>query len=124
MGMGLSIGQVVLLASFSVLLASGQIFFKLAAQTSPSLTKLNSIVGLLSNPNFWVAGILYGFATVLWIYLLQRVPLTRAYPFVAIGFILVPLAGHLLFQETITGIYVLGVLLIIFGIYLTGFASD
>jgi len=52
--------------------------------------------GLLQSP--WVlAGLgLYGFGALLWLFVLGRAPLSLAYPFVGIGFILTMLAGMLL----------------------------
>ena len=65
----------------------------------------------------------YGTATLLWIVLLQRVPLSRAYPFAALGFVLVPLASAWLFGERISVPYVLGAAFVIVGIVTIG-ASD
>lgn len=122
--MNLSLGQVALLVAFSFLLASGQILFKYAAVLSPRLNTLDAFVALLANPKLWAALILYATATLLWIYILQRIPISKAYPFAALGFIIVPLAGRVLFSETISQAYILGVVLIVVGIYLTGFVSD
>jgi multidrug transporter EmrE-like cation transporter len=67
-------------------------------------------------PVLWLAIILYGVATILWIFLLQTIPLSRAYPFAAIGFVLVPLAGIIVFGEKVTVAFVVGAALIVSGL--------
>ena len=56
---------------------------------------------------------------MLWVFLLKTVPLSTAYPFVALGFVLVPAAAAMLFDEPLSGRYILGVSCILIGIYLT-----
>ena len=111
--------MLVKLLSFSVLMSVGQILFKRASVGSPPLTSLSSALALTSNAWFVSGVLLYAFATVLWIHVLQHVPLARAYPFVALGFVLVPLAGAYFFDESLDGRYLLGVALIVSGILLT-----
>jgi drug/metabolite transporter (DMT)-like permease len=122
--MNLTSGQIGLLVAFSFLLASGQILFKYSAQSAPEFNDIPALVSILRIPSMWAAIILYGFATLLWVYLLQQIPLSKAYPFVALGFILVPLAGQFLFGEIVPRIYWLGVFLILIGIFFTGLNSE
>lgn len=121
--MNLTSGQIGLLVAFSFLLASGQILFKYSAQSAPEFNDVSAILSLVRSPSMWAALILYGFATLLWVYLLQQIPLSKAYPFVALGFVLVPLAGQFLFGEIVPRIYWLGVMLILVGIFFTGMTS-
>ena len=72
----------------------------------------------------WAALLIYGFATLYWIYLLQQVSLTRAYPFAALSFVLVPLFAWLIFGDAVTLRYAGGVALIVVGVYLSGFAES
>lgn len=58
----------------------------------------------------------YGLATVAWIWVLQKVPLSVAYPIVALTFVLVPLGARFLFGETIGLRYMAGTALIVVGI--------
>lgn len=112
----LSTFQIVQLTGFAFLLASGQILFKQTAATLPALNTLDAFVALALNPWLWLALIMYGSATLLWIIILQSVQLSLAYPFVALGFILVPLASWAFFHEAVTWSYAGGVLLIILGL--------
>ena len=60
---------------------------------------------------------IYGLATLIWIYLLRSIPLSKAYPFMALSFVLVPLAAMVVFSEAVNAAYVAGLLLIISGIF-------
>lgn len=104
------------LCAFSLLLAGGQMLFKYAAAAAPALSSLKGFVGLAFVPWFWAALVLYGTATLLWISILQKTPLSMAYPFVALGFVIVPLASWFLFREPLTLGYGVGVALIIGGL--------
>lgn len=111
------------LISFALLLSAGQILFKQVALSVPKLTGGSGIVAMFQAPLFWLALLLYGIATALWIYMLQLVPLSRAYPFATIGFVLVPAAGILLFHERVSPLYLVGSALVIGGILLIGLAD-
>jgi multidrug transporter EmrE-like cation transporter len=94
--------QILQLTGFAFLLASGQILFKKTAISLPPLNSVDGFIALALNPWLWAALILYGTATLLWIIILQNVQLSLAYPFVALGFVLVPLASWLFYSETLS----------------------
>lgn len=114
--------QYLALTSFAFLLATGQILFKYAAQSSPRIDSVGGVFGLLLNPYLWAAGVLYGGATILWVMILQHVPLSRAYVFAALGFAIVPLASAALFGDSLSTRFMIGALLIVVGVYLAGVA--
>lgn len=116
---GLSVTQVCLLLSFSGVMAAGQILFKRVALslTGDQLTAL--LLQCLSSGAAWAALALYGFATALWVYLLRTVPLSIAYPFLALGFIIVPVAAYFAFSEPLTLRFAFGTAFIVLGLYLT-----
>jgi len=105
-------GQYAVLVLFSVLLAIGQSLFKKAALASLGQPLP---MGFLTVWMF-AALALYAIATVLWVWLLRSVPLSTAYPFAALGFVLVPLLARVLFGEAIDLRYGVGAALIIVGI--------
>lgn len=59
---------------------------------------------------------IYGVATLLWISLLRHVDLSKAYLFMALSFLIVPLASYLVFDEAITTGYFVGAALVIAGL--------
>ena len=112
--------QLFQLIGFSLLLAVGQTLFKVAATSlqsaSPGPADLWQLALL---PVFWGALILYAGGTLLWIYILQSVPLSRAYPFAALGFVVVPILAVVFFSERVTLTYAVGALLIVAGVVIT-----
>lgn len=63
-----------------------------------------------------VAGFgLYGLGAILWLYVLARLPLSAAYPFVGLGFLLTLALGVLALGESLSPIRILGTLLIALG---------
>ena len=60
----------------------------------------------------------FGLSLVIWLFILTRVPLSSAYPFVALGILVTVLAGSILFAEPISPGKVIGVFLIISGVIL------
>jgi drug/metabolite transporter (DMT)-like permease len=113
----------VALLLFSVLLAAGQLLFKLAARQIVGVPVGQLAPVLLSNLPLWIAVFLYGCSTMLWVWILSRVPLTQAYPWVALGAIIVPLAAWFLLGEMVKPIFWLGAALITVGILLTQFGA-
>jgi undecaprenyl phosphate-alpha-L-ara4N flippase subunit ArnE len=120
----LKAAHVVGLCGFSVILAAGQLLFKAVAVRTPEITDASGLLPLIFQPLLWLAILLYGAATLLWVVLLQQIPLSRAYPFVALGFVLVPVAGALLYGDALTLRFALGTLCILAGIYLAAFAPQ
>jgi drug/metabolite transporter (DMT)-like permease len=114
--MSWTVRQLIELMCFPFAIAAGQLLFKRAALQVTGSTGSAWLLELARLPTMWVAVALYAAATVLWVRILVTVPLSRAYPFVALAFVLVPAAGYLFFGESITGRYVAGTALIILGV--------
>ena len=112
---GISIQIWGLLLAMPFIMATGQLLFKM---TSVKLQSQSSagFAALFFEPVFILALAIYGGATFLWIYILKSVPLTQAYSFMALTFIIVPLLALFFLGEAITLKYVLGACLIIGGL--------
>lgn len=104
------------LLSFALLLAVGQFLFKRSALALAGLGLGESVLTLARLPAFYAALILYGGSTVLWVWILTRVPLSLAYPFVAVVMILVPIIGWSCFGEALSPAYWIGAALIVAGV--------
>jgi len=109
--------QLIELLSFPVAIAAGQVLFKRAA-AGVDPARGAWLLQVARAPALWVALVLYAFATVLWVRILATVPLSRAYPFMAMAFVLVPAAGFFFFREPITLRLACGTGLIIAGVLL------
>ncbi len=103
---------------FALLLALGQVLFKQVAITSGTPKIFDFILSLATNSVFWCALLIYAVATLLWILILQKFALSKAYAFNAIGFLVVPLLGNLFFGEPLTLRLLLGSVIIITGVLL------
>jgi len=96
----------VLLAVSSFTASLGQVFFKLAK-------------GNILSPFIALGLIMYGLSTFLWIYALKYLPLSKVYPFTFLTFGLVLILSYILFNERLNPINMLGVILILIGVYLS-----
>lgn len=93
----------------------GHILFKSIADTSKTL---NSFWELAFEPIFIAAVALYGCTTIGWIWCLREIPLTRAYLFMSLAYVFIPLMAWYQFGEPVTWQYVISVALIVTGIML------
>ncbi|ELY7490310.1 EamA family transporter [Kosakonia cowanii] len=59
---------------------------------------------------------LYGFTTIAWVWVLQKIDLGKAYPLMALAFAIVPIGSYLFLGERFTAQYFIGVALIMTGI--------
>ncbi|MGK3143631.1 4-amino-4-deoxy-L-arabinose-phosphoundecaprenol flippase subunit ArnE [Pantoea sp. C2G6] len=65
-----------------------------------------------------VSMLLLGFAMLIWLVVLQRVPVSQAYPMLSLNFIFVALAGRMLWRERLTLRQIVGTLLVVTGVAL------
>ena len=113
----LNTGDVALLILYATSLAGGQVLFKYAALTTAEASSgIQKFANLALNPAFILAIVLYAGLSVFWVWLLARVPLSHAYPFVALAFMLTLTAGVMLFNEPATPRLVIGGALILGGL--------
>jgi drug/metabolite transporter (DMT)-like permease len=108
-----------LVATIAVLLAGGQFLFKSAGISIRGLALADGLRTLIWLPGFYVALSMYAIATVLWIYVLSRIPLTIAYPWIAAATAAVPIIGWLAFGEKTSLLFWVGIAFITFGLFLT-----
>lgn len=110
--------DIFLLIAYAVCLSVGQVLFKFSSQSlAGGSSSINDVImRLAASPSFWSAIIIYGALTVLWVWILSRVTLVAAYPFVALCFVLVPVMSRLAFGERIGAGYIMGTGLIMAGL--------
>lgn len=96
-------------------LSAGQILFKCSAKAIEGKGFFwEGVIGLLTNPLFFSALLVYGVATIGWIWVLRTVELNIAYPFVALSFVLVPVASCFLLNEALNSrIWIGGAFLVV-----------
>lgn len=112
--------NIVALGLLTAMLALGQVLFKCVGRSVSGRPPAGALTMALAEPTLYAAFAVYAAATLLWIWILGREPLSRAYPWIAAGtLIVVPILGWLFFSERPPGVFWAGVLLIICGLALT-----
>ncbi|MBL5898484.1 4-amino-4-deoxy-L-arabinose-phosphoundecaprenol flippase subunit ArnE [Lelliottia amnigena] len=101
----------VLIVFASLLSCGGQLCQKQAAHTRAR----QRVLGWLA-----LSLILLGCAMLLWLFVLQTVPVSVAYPMLSLNFIFITLAARFIWHEPISLRHGVGVLLIMVGIILLG----
>jgi len=97
-------------------IAAGQLLFKLSAV---ALHKSENIFDQKLLITLFSAFALYGVTTIAWVWVLQKIELGKAYPLMALAFVLVPIGSYFIFGERFQPQYFVGVTLIFLGIIVT-----
>ena len=90
----------------------GQLMLKAGVQGTPDF------VAQITN-GFTIVGVaLYGAAAILYLIALRKIPLSIAYPSVAVSYVVVAVVAHFFWDETLTAGKVVAILLILAGVAL------
>ena len=102
-----------------MLLSAGQTSIKTGLNDigGVSLANVASFFKVFQTPWVIVGFACYGLSSVLWLDVLSKLDFSLAFPMVALTYIFTLLIGHFFFQETIGLDRILGVSLIIFGVF-------
>lgn len=108
--------NLLMLAGVIVLMTIAQLLFKQAGMYANGYAEWYFALAL--NP--WLA---IGLATSVgsmgcWLFALRSIPLSLAYPWTAMTYVITPLGGALLFDEVITLKYAIGMILVVVGVVL------
>ena len=74
------------------------------------------VTNIASSPMVLLGMGLYFASMVIWLFVLSKVEVSYAYPFVALGFVFTALLGRLLFHDEFSVYKVIGTLLIVGGV--------
>ncbi|OZU88379.1 hypothetical protein CIL03_12075 [Virgibacillus indicus] len=98
-------------------LVSGQMLWKTGmSQIGP--WGAGTLIDVIKSPYIIGGGMIYVFATVLWLYILTKMPFSIAYPFQSLAYVLGVFIGFAIFKETVTPTQWAGAAVIVFGVYL------
>lgn len=117
--------QTYLILLFSILSTVGaQLCLKRGVLDLGSLNiSINSFFGLIPRilQNIWLLGglLLYGISFILWLFVISKIKLNTAYPIAtSLNFSLVVIFSWLFLKEQMLPVQILGIAVIIFGIFL------
>jgi drug/metabolite transporter (DMT)-like permease len=117
MAIGLSTMQIVILVAYAAAMACGQVLFKIAALRIGDTGSAGArLTALAHNGYFAAAVLLYAGLTAVWLWILTFTPLSRAYAFVALSFVMTPFAGLVFFGEPLSTRVVVGIGFIVAGL--------
>lgn len=103
----------------SAVLAFGQVFLKLGLmRMAPFGWNTTFWKSALLNWQFALSGICFGGASLLWMYIIKKYPLSMAYPLVSLSYVFGLLAAMWVFHEDVNLNKWIGVALIMIGCYI------
>ena len=109
--------SIVLILASVGLSALAQVLLKHGSAAAHGATG-SAYLAILASPLTWGGLLVYGASALLWLRVLSLVPLSQAYPFVALGFVLTTVAGIAVFGEPVVATRVAGTALILAGVVL------
>ena len=117
--------EIILLLGYSLGMVAGQLLFKQAAMTLRTTNGPRDLA-LSAMTNFWLlaAVALYATLTVVWVFILSRTDLSKAYAFSALTIVLMPLMAVRLFGEQLNGTFYVGLFGIVGGILVIAWGSE
>lgn len=81
---------------------------------------IDLVVDVASEPRVLAGLVLFGLSALVWLIVLSRAPLSFAYPFAGLTYVLVALFGKYVLHESVPALRWIGIALIIGGIILVG----
>lgn len=100
----------------SIMLSFGQLTLKLALEKMPVFSwTIQFWSSMLTNWWFLLCGILFGGASVLWMYILKHFPLNMAYPMASLSYVFAIIFAIIFLHETVAWNRWLGVAFIMIG---------
>ena len=107
--------SIILIVVSVLMIALGQVFWKLGTnQTGAGAPLLKTVTNLW----FVLGCIMLLGSSVVWILALQRVDLSYAFPFQSLAYVFIFLFSKFLFNEKITDLRIIGMILVISGVIL------
>jgi drug/metabolite transporter (DMT)-like permease len=101
---------------------AGQLLLKFAiGRLSLSMDTAGPVgyyVRLFTTPLVLLGFLMYGFSSLIWLFILSKLPLSLAYPLVSMGYVLVVFFSWLLLHEHVGLTRILGVVVICLGVTL------
>lgn len=115
------LGTIALVLASVVLNAAAQIALRSAARSGFSVSgrgMAEIALDIVSRPGILAGIAFYGLSLLTWIVVLSRAEASLAYPFLALGFVIVAIAGHILLGEVLSERRMVAIAIIVGGVVL------
>jgi len=107
-----------LLLFFSIFLAIvGQFFLKKGTSGVDLVATPISVLKAVFSPLVFFGFAVYGFSSVIWLFVLKRLPLSTAYPAMSLSYLFILFLSWRFLGESLGLAKIFGVVLIVFGVY-------
>ena len=101
-----------------VLAVIGQFLLKKGVLASTLIPTFESIFKTLLSPLVLAGFLAYGVSSVIWLFVLQKFPLSVAYPALSLTYVAIVILSIVFLKEPFSPPKIAGIILIIFGVYL------
>ncbi len=119
--------NLIFIVSSVLLNALAQILLKAGMKNFSNIDFKNNIIqtvlSISLNPYIISGFISYGISIILWLWVLSKVDVSLAYPFQALGYIIVTILAWLIFQENINLTRIIALIFITVGLIILAFSS-
>lgn len=106
------------------ILVAGQFLWKFGMMKKEhDFTSILGILKILFSPYIFSGLVMYGFATIIWLFILSKVQLSIAYPLQSFAYFFTIIGAYFIFGEPITMWKIIGVLLIMLGVSIIGISG-
>jgi len=120
-----------LLILLSVLLSSGSQVLLKFGMSAPDIQvalahsdrPLRIAISIVSSLPVLAGLACFGLSAIVWLFVLSKIPVSTAYPFVALGIVITVVSGSVIFDEAISAAKAVGTILIIAGVLTIGMSS-
>lgn len=79
---------------------------------------VSALPSMVTNGYLWFSALCYVLSIGLWLVVLSKVDVSYAYPFLSIGYVLSAVVGYFVFEESVTPVRVVGIVVICAGVIL------
>lgn len=109
----------------SVLASStAHLWMKMGVRSLSGISRpLDLLWAAMFQPYVIAGGVLYAVSLGLWLLALARAPLSFAYPFIALGFVMTTLAARFLLGESLSPLRLAGIAVICIGVLLVALSA-
>lgn len=108
----------------TAILVVGQFLWKFGmSKKEHDFGSVFQILKVLFSPYIFTGLVMYGVATVIWLFILSKVQLSVAYPLQSLAYIITLFGAYYIFGEPLTFWKVVGVLFIMLGVSIIGISE-
>jgi drug/metabolite transporter (DMT)-like permease len=119
----MKVSQILMLVLYSGGMALGQLLFKQAAMALRVESSRPILIAAATNVPLLLALALYAGLTALWVYILSFTELSKAYPFMALAFVITPILANVVLHERLPASYLFGLAAIVIGLLVIAFSA-